>query len=112
MSFMSRLFGSKRGEDAAAGAASKEARSETVAHLKRFVAEHRGCEAFIEPPTRVTQTTMVIVADTGEWTRRRIPDQATARKVAKQLGVPAFDVNLSGYPSRMREWNERNRKQH
>ncbi|WP_234983245.1 oxidoreductase [Demequina sp. NBRC 110053] len=109
MSFLSRMFGSK-GAEPSSGAGSKEARSETIAHLKEFVAGHQGCEAFIEPPTRVTQTTMVIVADTGEWTRRRVPDTATARKVAKQLGVPVFDVNLSGYPSRMREWNEKQRK--
>jgi hypothetical protein len=53
---------------------------------------------------------MVFVADTGEWTRRRVPDVAEARKLATQLGVPAFDVNLSGYPSRMREWNEKHRR--
>ncbi len=104
------MFGSKRSGDADSGTTSKEARAETVTHLKDFIATHQECEAFIEPPTRVTQTTMVIVADTGEWTRRRVPDQETARKLAKQLGVPAFDVNLSGYPSRMREWNERQRK--
>ncbi|WP_238581612.1 oxidoreductase [Demequina aestuarii] len=112
MSFLSHMFGSKRADGAAGSAASKDARAETVAHLQAFVAEHEGCEAFIEPPTRVTQTTMVVVADTGQWTRRRVPDIETARKVAKQLGVPAFDVNLSGYPSRMREWNERQRKSH
>ncbi|MFN3866017.1 MAG: oxidoreductase [Demequina sp.] len=109
MSFLSRVFGSKRAATPV-GTTSKDARAETVAHLKAFVSQHQGCEAFIEPPTRVTQTTMVVVADTGQWTRRRIPDTETARKVAKQLGVPAFDVNLSGYPSRMREWNERQRK--
>lgn len=79
-------------------------------HLGDFVASHAGCEAFIEPPTRVTQTTMVVVADTGEWTRRRVPDPIAARKVAQELKVPVFDVNLSGYPSRMREWNQKNRK--
>lgn len=110
MSFFSRMFGSKRSDEARTGSASKEAQSETVGHFKDFVRTHQGCEAFIEPPTRVTQTTMVLVADTGEWTRRRVPDPVTARKVAKTLGVPAFDVNLSGYPSRMREWNEKQRK--
>ena len=90
----------------------KDAQAATIAHLKEFVRLHEECEAFIEPPTRVTQTTMVVVGGTGEWTRRRIPDQATARKVAKQLGIPAYDVNLSGYPSRMREWNETHRKQY
>ncbi|WP_297082003.1 oxidoreductase [uncultured Demequina sp.] len=111
MSFFSRMFGSKKADESAAGSASKEARAETVAHFKEFIASRNGCEAFVEPPTRVTQTTMVVVADTGEWTRRRVPDPVTARKLAKQLGVPAFDVNLSGYPSRMREWNEKRRKQ-
>jgi len=53
---------------------------------------------------------MVVVAETGEWTRRRVPDEAAAHKVAKHLGIPGYDVNLSGYPSRMREWNERQRK--
>ena len=110
MSFFSRIFKPKRGADDQTGASSKQARDETVAHLRTFVAARTGCEAFIEPPTRVTQTTMVVVADTGEWTRRRVPDQDAARKVAKQLGIPAFDVNLSGYPSRMREWNEKQRK--
>lgn len=94
----------------APGTGSKEAQAATVAHLKTFIAGHPGCEAFIEPPTRVTQTTMVVVAETGEWTRRKVPDPVAARKLATQLGVPAFDVNLSGYPSRMREWNESHRK--
>lgn len=110
MSIFSRMFGSKGGDAAATGTGSKEARAETIAHFAEFVRTREGCEAFVEPPTRVTQTTMVIVADSGEWTRRRVPDTATAMKVAKQLGIPAFDVNLSGYPSRMREWNEQHRK--
>jgi len=102
---------SRRSKTQEAPSSPKDAQAETMKHLRDFVQSHPGCEAFIEPPTRVTQTTMVVVADTGEWTRRRIPDQATARKVAGKLGIPAFDVNLSGYPSRMREWNETHRKQ-
>ena len=107
------LFGRKRDASDPRKPGAQDGRSaqaETIEHLKKFVAERHGCEAYIEPPTRVTQTTMVIVAETGEWTRRRIPDEKTARKVAAELSVPAFDVNLSGYPSRMREWNEQQRK--
>ncbi|MFV0286591.1 MAG: oxidoreductase [Demequina sp.] len=110
MGLFSGRFGSKKSAKSGATSAS-QARAETIAHLQEFVRSRPGCEAFIEPPTRVTQTTMVVVAETGEWTRRRVPDQETGRKVAAQLGVPAFDVNLSGYPSRMREWNEKQRKQ-
>lgn len=79
-------------------------------HFRDFVARNEGCEGFIEPATRVTQTTLVVVAGTGEWTRRKVPDAATAQKVAKDLGLPVFDVNLSGYPSRMREWNQKQQK--
>ena len=85
-------------------------KAETLSHLRAFVESHPGCEGYIEPATRVTQTTMAVVAESGEWTRRRVPDEAAAAKVAKDLGIPAYNVNLSGYPSRMREWNERQRK--
>lgn len=102
--------GSKAASNGAAPINDKSAKDETLTHLRVFVATRPGCEAYIEPPTRVTQTTMVVVAETGEWTRRRVPDAATATKVAKELGIPAYDVNLSGYPSRMREWSEKERK--
>ena len=112
MSFLSRIFGGKgkaAGGGAAAGPSPSAARAETVAHFKAFTAAHPGCEAFVEPATRVTQTTMVVVAGSGEWTRRKVPDAAAGRSVADKLGIPVFDVNLSGYPSRMREWNEKHR---
>ncbi len=110
MSFFSRLFRRDSRVAAPSGTSSREAQSATMHHFKEFVTARQGCEAFIEPATRVTQTTLVIVADTGEWTRRKVPDAQVARKVAKDLGVPVFDVNLSGYPSRMREWNEKHRQ--
>ncbi|WP_430869034.1 oxidoreductase [Demequina aurantiaca] len=109
MGIFSRKSRSKSSQQTA-GTSSKEAQAATVTHLKAFIAAHAGCEGYIEPPTRVTQTTMVVVADTGEWTRRKVPDPIAARKLATQLSIPAFDVNLSGYPSRMREWNETHRK--
>ncbi|MEK8228750.1 oxidoreductase [Oerskovia sp. M15] len=48
--------------------------------------------------------------DDGEWTRRRVPDARTARKVAEQLELPVYDVNFTGYPQRMRDWNSRQRR--
>ena len=110
MSFLGRLF--RRGNTTVTptGSSSRDAQAKTMQHFREFVASRQGCEAFIEPATRVTQTTLVVVAGTGEWTRRKVPDAAAARKVAKDLGVPVFDVNLSGYPSRMREWNESHRQ--
>ena len=99
------IFSRKKRGSTGGGSSARKAQAETLAHLREFVATRDGIEAYIEPATQVTQTTMVLVADTGEWTRRKIPDPATARKVAKELKVPAFDVNLSGYPSRMRAWD-------
>lgn len=104
------LFSGRSRKAAGADGGQGSARDETVAHFRDFVASRPGCEAFIEPATRVTQTTMVVVAETGEWTRRRVPDEKAARKLAQELRLVAFDVNLSGYPSRMREWNEKHRK--
>lgn len=101
---------SRKPSAGATGGDQRSAKEETISHFRDFVRSHAGCEAFIEPPTHSTQTTMVIVADTGEWTRRRVPDLKAARRLAQDLGVVAFDVLLSGYPSRMREWNERQRK--
>lgn len=86
-----------------------EARKATMAHLRGFVETRGGVEAYIEPPTHVTQTTIVLIAVTGEWTRRKVPDARTAREIAKDLGIPVYDVQLTGYPKRMREWSARQR---
>ena len=81
--------------------------SEDVRHLREFAASHPGVEAFVEPPTTVTATTVVFVAGSGEWTRRRIADAAAAHSLANALAVPSYDAVVVGYPQRMREWNAR-----
>ncbi len=80
-------------------------------HLAEFVASRRGVEAYIEPATRVTATTVILIAFDGEWTRRALPDRASAFEVARGLGIPVYDVNLTGYPARMREWTSRQRRE-
>ena len=78
-------------------------------HLEEFVRTRVGVEAFVEPETTVTPPTVVLVATSGEWTRRRVPDPRVVRDLADRLAVPVYDVRLVGYPQRMRAWNERNR---
>ena len=39
--------------------------------------------------------------DAPPGARRR----ATAREIAHDLGIPVYDVQLTGYPQRMRDWN-------
>jgi hypothetical protein len=74
------------------------------------VAGHTGVEAFVEPQTAVTGTTILLVASTGEWTRRRVPSPQVAHEWANKLGVPSYDAAVVGYPQRMRDWNARQRR--
>ena len=79
------------------------------AHLRAWAAAHHGVEAFVEPRTTVTDTTMLLVAADGEWTRRRVDGPSAARKLARSLRMPVYDVQLVGYPQRMRDHDARQR---
>lgn len=81
--------------------------SADVEHLEQFVRSRRGVEAYVEPQTNVTETTVALVAADGEWTRRRIADGRAAFKLGQKLGIPVYDVAAVGYPPRMREWTAR-----
>ena len=85
----------------------REAGSEDVAHLEEFVRSRRGVEGFVEPRTTVTSTTIALVAHDGEWTRRRIEDERAAADFGKRMTIPMYDVQIVGYPQRMREWTRK-----
>ena len=93
----------------AAAPSGRAAREETTAHLREFTRTRVGVEAYLEPPTNVTQTTLMLIASDGEWTRRRGPPAPAADERARGLGVPIYDVQRTGYPQRMRDWNSRQR---
>jgi hypothetical protein len=95
------------GGDSGPGRAAERAALE---HLENFVRTRRGVEAFIEPQTTVTETTVMLIADDGEWTRRRIESPENARRFAHRLAIPIYDVRLVGYPQRMRDFNERRKR--
>lgn len=97
----------RRAEDAPSP---REAQRATLEHLAEFVRSRVGVEAYVEPETNVTQTTVVLIATTGEWTRRKVPGAKAAFKIAEELGIPVYDVQRTGYPPRMREWNARRRR--
>ncbi len=78
-----------------------------LAHLEQFVASRRGVEGYVEPRTTVTETTIVLVAADGEWTRRRIDGPEVARRLSRELAIPVYDAQVTGYPQRMREWSAR-----
>ncbi len=65
---------------------------------------------YVEPRTSVTPTTAVLIATSGEWTRRRVSDPRAAGALARELGVPVYDVQQTGYPARMRAWTAEQRR--
>lgn len=77
------------------------------AHLSDFARAHTGVEAFIEPRAAVTDTTVLFVAASGEWTRRRVRSPQQAHALARALGIPAYDADVVGYPQRMRDWTRK-----
>ena len=76
-------------------------------HLDQFVRSRRGVEAYVEPRTAMTGTTVVLVAHDGEWTRRRVPGPDAARDMGKRLSMPVYEAAVVGYPQRMRDYNSR-----
>ena len=99
----------KRVPDATAQPSSREAQRATLSHFQEFVRTRVGVEAYLEPVTSSTPMTLILIATSGEWTRRRVPDARAASEVANGLGIPFYDVHRTGYPQRMRDWNSRQR---
>ena len=99
----------KKGDDATPSPSQRDLKTQTMTHLASFCRTRVGVEAYIEPPTPQTPTTILLIATTGEWTRRKVPDARAAREIAAQLSIPVYDVNFTGYPPRMRAWDQANR---
>lgn len=103
MSVFDRLLGRQR------PGTRRAASSADLDHLEQWAASRRGVEAFVEPRTTVTETTVVLVAHDGEWTRRRVEGHEGARRLGKRLRIPLYDVAQMGYPQRMRDYTARQR---
>jgi hypothetical protein len=99
------LFGRRRRP-----ATARTAFAEGVAHLEQWARSRQGVEAYVEPRTAVTETTVLLVATSGEWTRRAVDGPEGAAAFAKRLAIPLYDAGVVGYPARMREWNQRHRE--
>ena len=58
----------------------------------------------MEPQTAVTPTTVVLVADDGEFIRRPVSSPRAAADFGHKAGIPVYDANRIGLPRRMREY--------
>jgi hypothetical protein len=81
--------------------------SADAAHLEEFIDTRIGVEAYVEPRTAVTDTTILLVAYDGEWTRRRVDGPHGAEAFARKHAIPLYEAAIVGYPRRMREFNAR-----
>lgn len=101
-------FGLRKWRGVKTATLDREATDADVEALIAFARARRGVEFFVEPETFATDTTAVAVAHDGEWIRRRVGAPQVIGKVARDLRLPVYDVQIVGYPARMRAWNERN----
>ncbi|SEQ66548.1 hypothetical protein SAMN05216188_104228 [Lentzea xinjiangensis] len=88
----------------------RTASNQDTSHLEQWTASRQGVEAYVEPKTTVTETTVVLVAHDGEWTRRRVASADAARAFARKRGMPIYDAGIVGYPQRMRDYSARQKK--
>jgi hypothetical protein len=100
----------RRGKGGQKAGTLRKASSGDTRHLEEWAAVRHGVEAFVEPKTTVTQTTVVLIAHDGEWTRRRIDSLEAAQQFGKKRSIPVYEVARIGYPKRMREYTERQKR--
>ena len=100
------LFGRQR-RRSGGGLRDRSSAKADLAQLHTWVADRTGVEAFLEPQTSVTDTTLLLVAGDGEFTRRRISSASAAADFARRAGIPIYDTNRVGTPQRMRDYAQR-----
>jgi hypothetical protein len=100
-------FRIRRTRGSKVAAMDREATADDLDALREFARTRTGVEFYVEPETMVTDTTAMAIAADGEWIRRRVGSPRVIRQVAKQLGLPVYDVQIVGYPDRMRAYNAR-----
>jgi hypothetical protein len=90
-----------------AGRLSRSDRKAVTLELSKWAASRRGVEVFVEPKTAVTETSVVLVAHDGEFTRRRIASPKAAQTFAHDNSLPIYDATIVGYPQRMRDYSRK-----
>jgi hypothetical protein len=100
------LFGRRR-RRSGGGSRDRSSSKADLARLREWAAARTGVEAYLEPQTSVTDTTLLLVAGDGEFTRRHVSSASAAADFARAAGIPIYDTNRVGTPQRMREYSQR-----
>lgn len=89
--------------------APRAANTQDTQYLRQWATQRRGVEGYLEPRTNVTETTLMLIAADGEWTRRRVEGPEGAHRVTRELRIPCYEVTKVGYPQRVRDYQKRQR---
>lgn len=73
--------------------------------LLEFSRSRNGVEVYLEPRTRMYGDSVLLVADDGESLRRPVPDAYAVRRFCGEHGIPVYDVERTGYPRRVRDYD-------
>ena len=73
--------------------------------LLSFARSRRGVEVYLEPRTKLYGTSVLLVADDGEYLRRPVPDPESARRFCAEHAIPMYDAARTGYPRRIRDYD-------
>jgi len=80
------------------------------AALVGFADSHTGVAAWVEQAAGFNKPSLLLVADTGEWLRRSVPDIDWGRDFAARSHLACFTAGIDPYPRRMREWDAAHRR--
>ncbi len=73
--------------------------------LEEFIRTRAGVEAYLEPKTAIYSTTLLLVADDGEYLRRPVKDRNQGAALCARTNVPLYDARRVGYPRRMKDYD-------
>ncbi|MEX1178618.1 MAG: hypothetical protein WEB09_09170 [Nitriliruptor sp.] len=107
MGFADRVRGWLKGEGkrSAPSKSTEQASRASTRELEAFASSRGSVEAYLEPRTAIYSTTLLLVADDGEYLRRPIGDRDQAGELCKKLNLPLYDAARVGYPKRMRDYD-------
>ncbi|MEX1165174.1 MAG: hypothetical protein WEB03_16505 [Nitriliruptor sp.] len=107
MGFTDRLRGWFKGEGkrSAPSKSTGPASRASTRELEAFASTRGSVEAYLEPRTAIYSTTLLMVADDGEYLRRPIGDRDQAVELCAKLNLPLYDAARVGYPKRMRDYD-------
>ena len=91
-----------RREKAAAAEATEQA-------LNEFILTRPGVAAWVEEPTGFNKASILLVAGSGEWLRRPVPDTDWGREFAADAQLTCYTAGIDPYPQRMRNWDAAHR---